>query len=303
MYSTNSTPTPATRDWTRGVLKPVTGKTFDEQLEAAGLNWEVKLSPMRFGDEFQYQTEKRKVAYRSDTGAFLDTYTKRQPWQNQDILGHFWTFCGEAGLTVDFLGYLTGDIVAMAKMETTGLNGDPTENWLMLRDSHSNGRGLSVALFRNRIVCTNAWKRHIKGSQRIISHVGVFSPDKIQTTLESALSTITQIDQTEQRLAETGLTDAQAHMQLIKAFGIPGAPFHEQPSLVQDMLILYKGKGQGSNLGTAFNSAYGLLQSVTEYYNWQQKGSGTMRGLGSILGGTRDQQMQKFNQQLVSVYC
>jgi hypothetical protein len=64
------------------------GKTFDEQLKAAGLNWEVKLSPMQFGDEFQYQTEKRKVAYRSDTGAFLDTYTTRQPWQNQDILGH-----------------------------------------------------------------------------------------------------------------------------------------------------------------------------------------------------------------------
>lgn len=296
----------ADRDFTRGALAPVTGLEFQAQLETAGLNWKVELSPIKYGDEYQHATTKRKAAYRGDTGEFIDTYTNRVPWQNSDILGHFWEFCSEAGLKIDLLGHLKGskfDIVAMAKMETTGLNGDPTENWLVLRDSHANGRGLSVALFRNRIVCTNAWKHHIEGSQRVISHIGAFNPDRIHMILDSSLATICKIDATEQRLAETGLSPEQAMMQLIHAFGEPGKAIHEQPSIVQDLLNLYNGKGQGAHLGTAFGTAYGLLQSVTEYYNWHQKGSFTGNALGSVLGGNRNNQMQKFNQQLVSVYC
>ena len=134
-----------TRDWTCNALAPVAELTFDQQLKAAGLDWQVKLSSVQYGEvdesgKPEHMTNKAQAAYRSDNGAFLDIYTRRIPWQNQDILGQFWEFCKGTDLKIDYLGYLRGEIVAMAKIDVTGLSGDPTENWLVLNDSHKNGQ-------------------------------------------------------------------------------------------------------------------------------------------------------------------
>jgi Domain of unknown function (DUF932) len=295
--------TETVRDWNRGALIDVSDCDFDTQLKLAGLDWSVDVSPFRYGLQMQHQSTKQKAAYRGDNGQFIDIYTTRRPWQNKDILHRFWQFCDAGGLTVDRLGYVKGEVIAMAAFKATGLQGDATENWIVLRDSHMNGRGLMVALFRNRLACTNAWRRHIKGSSRTISHVGQFDAGRISGVLEASLQTVAEIDRTETRLAETVLTDEQAHLQLIKAFGHPGKPIHEQPQIVQDVLNLYQGQGQGSSLPTAFNTAYGLLQSVTEYYNWHQQSKDPVNTFMSVLNGSAHQRMNKFNQQLVSVYC
>lgn len=296
----------ADRVWHRNALKSVRGLTFEGQLAEAGLNWKVELSPIHYGVFGELKTTKHQAAYRSDTGEFIDMYTNRRPWQNEEILGRFWQFCESSshGLQVDYLGYMTGDIVAVATMPViSDIGGDATENYLILRDSHNNGKGLHVGLFRNRIVCTNAWRTAIRGSRRSIKHIGEFNPSVIERALDAAVSTIRAIDQEQTILAETSLTEEQAYVQLVKAFGDPTLKPYEQPQLLQDILRLYKGQGAGSNLATAFHTAYGLLQACTEHYNWGQKGSQSARGFGSVLSGARNQKMSQFTDQLVSTYC
>lgn len=294
---------PAKRNFHRNTLTNISGLSFDEQLKKAGLDWKVELSRLQYGRNGEFiEPGKVSVAYRADNGHFIDVYRNRRPWQNEEILGRFWEFCTGADLEIEHLGYLRGQVVAMAKLPDSDMT-DPTENRIVLHDSHSNGKGLRIALFRNRIVCTNAWRSAIEGSTRTVKHVGEFKPDVISATLQSAINTIDTIDQREKRLATTPLTDDRAMTMLIAAFGDPSKGIQEQPPVVQDVMNLYKGDATGSELGTMFNTAYGLLQSVTEYYNWQTKGCSNAAGFASVLAGTRNQKMNQFTNQMVSVYC
>lgn len=59
--------------WHRGIGSDITSDmTIDEQLEVAGLNWEVATSEIKYGDYFQNQSDYKKAIYRADNGLLLD---------------------------------------------------------------------------------------------------------------------------------------------------------------------------------------------------------------------------------------
>jgi phage/plasmid-like protein (TIGR03299 family) len=295
--------------WHRGAAQEIIpGSTVEQQLQAAGLDWEVKLSPVFYGPERQHKAP-IFAAYRGDNNVFFDTYTTRKPWQNAEIVETFNRFCDDANLPMTHLGSLDGGrmLYAAAKMPEmiapAQAVGDLTEGYLLLEDSHLNGRGLSVSIYANRLICTNGMKIPVRAGQRIIAHVGSFNPGRIETILESARATLHEEKETMSNLAAVGIDKAEATMQLIAAFGEPGQPVEEQPRIVQTCLKLFNGMGKGSNELSAYNTAYGLLHSVTEYYNHHAVKRGTMaQQFQSILSGNRAKQMQKFERQVVSCY-
>jgi hypothetical protein len=299
------------RTWHHGALTNVAGLSFDEQIQRAGLNWEVLLSPFKYGSDYQYVSgdgtdrkpnSKAVIAYRSDTGEYIDTYRDRTPWQNREILGKFHQFCNEAGLSIDHLGYVGGNVVGSAQLSyepDVRKVGDTIRYYLLLTDSHKTGRGLNVKLFEHRLVCTNGMTEKIRVANKTISHVGAFDEYRIHQLLDSAMSNTKERHERSEALAGETLSDAEAMIHLIKAFGKPGESIQDQPKEVQAIMNLYKGKGRGSELGSCFNTAYGLLQSVTEYYNWGQKGSYGQKAFASVLDGARGYQMAKFEQQIV----
>lgn len=295
--------------WHRGTAKEIIpGSTVEQQLQAAGLDWEVKLSPVFYGPEREH-TAPIFAAYRGDNNVFFDTYTTRKPWQNAEIVETFNRFCDDADLPMTHLGSLDGGRMLYAAAKLPELIapaqavGDLTEGYLLLEDSHLNGKGLSISLYANRLICTNGMKRAVRAGQRIISHVGSFNPGRIETILESARATLHEEKEQMTGLAGVGIDKAEATMQLIAAFGEPGQPVEEQPRIVQTCLKLFNGMGKGSNELSAYNTAYGLLHSVTEYYNHHAVKRGTVaQQFQSILSGNRAKQMQKFERQVVSCY-
>lgn len=302
------------RTWHHGSLANVKGLSFDDQLVKAGLNWRVETSPIKYGNEFQYISGvsndgsklegKAVAAYRSDTGELIDVYYNRQPWQNDQILGHFHEFCVNAQLEIDHLGYVANSIMASAKLPYVfdcKQVGDVSEYYILLTDSHKNGRGLSIALFENRLVCTNGMKRKVQVGNHVIRHVGGMNKDRIEKVFAATLVNAKQRAGVLESLAEVSLSESEATLHIIKAFGDPTLPIHSQPKEVQTILRLYKGNGKASELPTAFNTAYGLLQSVTEYFNWQQKGSFGSRAFASVLDGTHNSKMSRFENQIVGV--
>lgn len=300
----------ASEQWHRGTAIAVEGLTLDEQLEQAGLNWEVLTSGFRYGDRYQFRQTDTQIAYRSDNGAFIDTYTNRQPWQNRDIIQHFHDFCNESelGLKVSHIGSLQEGklIYAAAKLpHVTDIRkaGDITEWWLLLRDSHLNGMGLQVSLYANRMVCTNGLHQAIRQGNQVIAHLGEFDKERINGVLEAAIVTLREKEATHEQLATVSMTIEEATLQLISAFGEPGKPVEEQPKLIQTALRLFQGSAKGSEYLSAYNTAYGLLQAVTEHFNWHAPNRGGSQGaFQSVLAGSRGQRMQQFERQLVGCY-
>lgn len=298
------------QQWHRGTAVAIQGMTLDEQMEAAGLNWDVLTSGFRYGDRYQFRQTETQIAYRSDNGMFIDTYTDRQPWQNRDIIQHFHDFCSESELEleVSHIGSLqNGKLVyAAAKLpNVTDIRktGDVTEWWLMLKDSHLNGKGLQVSLYANRMICTNGLHELVRQGNAVIPHLGEFNRERVNAVLSAAIATLRQKEQQHEQLAGVALTIEEATLQLLTAFGEPGKPVEEQPKLIQTALKLFQGQAKGSDYLSAYQTAYGLLQSVTEYFNWHAPNRGGEQGaFQSVLSGTRGQRMQQFERQLVGVY-
>jgi phage/plasmid-like protein (TIGR03299 family) len=290
-------------------LRP--GMTVQEQLQAAGLDWEVHTSGFNYGPKFQFAEEARQAAYRSDTGLLLDVYgPRRLPFQNGDILGTFNRFCEGTNLSLDYLGSLKEGrtVYAAARLPheynvDVRKKGDITEAYLLLTEHHTNGKGLSVCLYLNRLVCTNGMTRMVKDGNRIIHHVGKFNSSTVERYLELAMRSLQKYQATVDKLAEVSMTREEATLHLIKCFGQAGEPVQEQPRLVQTCLRLFDGEAKGAEQITAYNTAYGLMEAVSEYFNWKAPAKGTAETrFNSLLTGARGAQIRKFEKQLVGVY-
>ena len=298
----------ANRDWMHGVGTKVAGMSVDEQLQATDLDWEVLTSPFKYGDSFQYCQGDTTVAYRGDNGMYISTYADRQPWQNRQIVETFNVFCQTAGLEMTHLGALKEGRILLAGAQfpyTTDLkgSGDKTDYYLLLSDSHLNGKGLTVSLYSNRVICTNGQNIIVRDRGLALSHTTDFDKAKprIERLLDSVLDVIRKKEQQNEHLAETVMTIEEATLLLINAFGVPGEPVEQQPRVVKTCLRLFQGEAEGGNLLTAFKTSYGLLHAVVEYYNWHVPARGTADSqFNSILQGSRAQKMRQFEQQLVS---
>jgi phage/plasmid-like protein (TIGR03299 family) len=291
--------------------------TLDQQLKAAGLNWEVELSPIDYGqyniDGYRnYTTSKQLAAYRSDSGMFIDTYgERRKPFQNREIVETFYKFCANNNLQLNYLGYLDeGRTVYAASKLPTEYNidvrkvGDITESYLIMKESHCNGSGMVITLYMNRLVCTNGMTRPVC-KNKIIHHIGGYEKQEqhVTSTLDDAINELHRYKEIANGLAEVSMTKEEATLHLINAFGDPSKEVEEQPRVIQTCLKLFLGQAKGSDYLSAYNTAYGLLESVKEYQSWHspQRG-GDNSVFNSLCYGSRAEKQNKMLNQLVSCY-
>lgn len=293
--------------WRGGAIETA-GKDINEILSEAKLDWEIKTSPFRYGENYQHLEFNNQIAYRSDTGAFMSVYKNREPWQNRDILENFFNFAKEGGLEVGYVGSLGQDqaeVFAAVELEGYTIKGDSEEQhqtWMLLRDGHRNGTGLKVGLFEVRMICTNGMHRTLRHSQKIVNHVGEFKAETVKTMVGEALSFAKKDKEIHEALAETPMTPEEATLQLIQAFGMPGEKVEDQPKLVKTCLDLFMGQAQGGHTMAAYRTAYGLLQSVTEYFNWHVTTRNPANSLNKLLNQSNTK-MLGFEKQLVSCYA
>ena len=295
--------------WHRGIGADITSDmTIDEQLEVAGLNWKVATSEIKYGDNFNLQSNYRKAIYRTDNGQLLDTAGKNwQPYQNRDLLQVFHSFTDVVSLKIDHLGSLDNGRVIFAG---ANLNieldiakvGDIVRGRILLFNFHKVGFGLQVRLQFERLICTNGMTQPVKVGSRSITHIGRFNPGKVEKILQSALNNAKQFEQNSELLANTTMSHEQATMLLINEFGNPQLPVDQQPTIVDTCLRLFAGNARGSDMLSAYNTAWGLLNSVTEYFNHHsQIRGGSSTHLNSLLIGSKANKQEQFYQQLVSL--
>jgi len=127
-----------------------------------------------------------------------------------------------------------------------------------------------------RVVCANTLGFAVqegevgKARQYIkVPHSAVFDPSAIKAELGLANhSWVKFIERTEQ-LATRKVTDKEAVNWLIKVFGDAEKPVEEQDNAsartMKKVLELFQGTGMGSDMRSANKTAWGLVNSVTEY--------------------------------------
>jgi len=174
---------------------------------------------------------------------------------------------------------------------------------LLLRDSHLNGTSVSASLYSSRIICTNGLNVVVNSQRTQITHaLGLeANRERVKQLLQDVVDTIAEQEETHIKLAQQTMDKVEATAQLIAAFGTPGASVEEQPRVVRQCIRLFDGEAQGSDFLTAYNTAYGLLQAVSEYYNWHAPSRSPQTALNSLLSGQRGQKVNNFQRQLVSV--
>lgn len=283
--------------------------TIDEMLDIAGLNWNVEVSPVSFGHFNEYRDNTKKAAYRSDTGELIDIYGElRQPNQNRAMLTMFDQFLKKADLNIDFVGSTQkgANIYASAKLpETFDINpkevGDITKARLVISDSHLNGVGLTVSVWYNRLVCTNGMSTKVSQDIGIIHHSGIIQSATVDRVLSHALQSVKIKRDVYDVLSDRPISTEQAVTMLIASFGDTEKAVSEQPEIVQTCLRLFQADAIGGEYLTAYQTAYGLLQSVTEFYNHHSKVKTNENRFSSMFSSVGSIQ-NKFERQLVSTF-
>lgn len=261
---------------------------IDETLNKLSLDWKPVTSSIRYGGLFEHRRDSRQVLYRPQDGQFMDIVPAG--WHDDEshsfagIVQHFKDFCDQAEIDLQSIGKVQRIInegyetrLDLTLFAVAAINGsqqfelpgnDAVTGKLILRFPFKYGSGIDVTQMAIRRVCTNGMNMPIRVGKKIIQHSANFSLSKVTEALEGAKNCWGRYQKTAELLSETVMPKDVAIAKIIEQFGDVTRPATDQPKIVQQLLDKWNsGNFQGGNMLSAYKSAWGLLNVVTEYYN------------------------------------
>ncbi len=282
---------------------------LDTLIKMADLDFEVLTVPGQYAVNGKVYTKPNEfTAYRSDRPEInLGTYKSRVAWQNRPTIETFYKFCQDNNLEIDRIGSMKDGqsffiAATIGEINPAADVGDITRVNLTLTESHKNGVARRLSLYGERLVCKNGMTIPVNVQNTKQAHVGTFDADILNQSLESALFGMEQEQRVMSQMANTSMSMEKAYALLMSAF-CPAKRIDNPPEAIEAILNLFKGGAYGSDSVAAYNTAYGLLNAVTEYINHRCHNRGTADAqLESLImpGGTRYKDMNRFRTQLVS---
>ncbi|MEO0987599.1 MAG: DUF932 domain-containing protein [Cyanobacteria bacterium J06639_14] len=282
----------------------------DKILSEAGLDWEVVERDVIYddGNGGKIRTDDYKVLCRENDPSFVFDVVRKgwHPYQNAHIVGSFVEFCRDTDLELERVGALDSDrlVFAVARMNDSFElpDEDIVDGRIILTNSHSKGRGQRISLMTRRLVCTNGMTVPVTIGRKVITHLKEFDRKATLNALNAARSNFRTIETESRALAQRALTKEEAHVALINILGDINKSVDEQPKAVQECLELYHGKGIGSDRLSAYNTAWGVVNSVTEYQNHRvMKPFGAQAHMNSLWFGGKAQKQLNAYRQMVGV--
>ena len=255
------------------------GDNLDIWYKEAGFDFEYKKAPVKF---FPDQTQgelsipptfnNKNVVYRSDTSAPLSIVSDRfELVQPHKILYFFEDLIDKNEYTMEVAGCLKGGarIWALARAkESLNIGGvDLLLPYLLLATSVDTSMATTAKYTMVRVVCNNTMEMCINNNEATIkiNHDKAFDANEVKADL--GLRDLTTFEDQVNAMTRRPLKNFEAKRAIIEIFGDPEAPLAEQPNerAMKKVYELFEGKGQGSTLATAENTAWGLVNATTEY--------------------------------------
>ncbi|WP_411166982.1 phage/plasmid-like protein [Aeromonas sp. DSM 116730] len=259
-------------------------QSLDIWLQAAGMAWTIEQSEVMFNVasnalHIRPYTDS-KVLYRSDTLEPLSVVSPRYKVVQPHEVLHFYQDLVEAGgFELETAGSLKGGrkLWALAKtgqdMRLKG--GDVVKSYLLLATS-CDGTLCTTAQFTSlRVVCNNTLQIALRDSTGAIKvpHSTQFDAAAVKEALGLGLSHWDEFAAQTKALAQRPVAPEEA----LRFFSdLLAQPLDADNQIiltrpVQQLHELYQGAGMGSDLASSRNSAWGLVNAVTEYVDHHRR--------------------------------
>lgn len=254
--------------------------------EQAGMNWRIEEAPVRFianatghlGEIHSY--EENKVLYRSDSKAPLSVVSKRyNVVQPNEILEFYRDLTEKSGFELETAGVLKGGrkLWALARTGQSGtLKGVDETNAYVLLATACDGSMATTAQFTSvRVVCNNTLAVALNDHNTAVKvrHNTQFDAEQVKKQLGISVSSWDEFMYGLKTLSERKVNarEVASFLEGIYSEPVPGKSIAVNERAIKRSLELFEGKGMGANLVTASNTAYGLLNAVTEYVDHEQR--------------------------------
>lgn len=285
--------------------------TIDSPIEVwaqqAGMDYFIEETPVEFtvNNEHKLYTGK-KVLFRNDNGTALSVVSDRyKVVQPLEVLEFFRNLTEEHGWQLETAGvlYQGQKYWALAKTgaEVRIMGQDLLKDYVLLATSCDGTLRTMAKRTSIRVVCNNTLGyAAADGNPEIrISHASNFNAKAVQSELgigdgwEDFAAHAAE-------LAIRKVSNQEAINYVLNIFGDKMKPIDQQPTIntIAKVLQLFDGNGKGSDLQSARGTAWGLLNSVTEYID-HHKGRDQSRRLDNAwFGKGGEVKLQAYNQAL-----
>ncbi len=256
-------------------------RSFVEQAESLGLNWEVLQVPIRLSSE--HHTGKIadwKALVRSDTGDILNVPKKRYtPVQPAQILDFFDVLRKDEDLTMDVVGILGGGKIIWGLAQTGRVisvdPSDPVKEYILVASSSDYSMSTLVKRTSVRVICQNTLELAIRLGDEGAgflkrSHAGAFDFKYAREKIMAIRKDDAELErfQTEiSKLSHHNVTEEQAEKYFTTLL-FPGKKVEDvrankrSSTRLDDALRMYH-TAPGQELDTARGTAWGLLNTIT----------------------------------------
>lgn len=277
--------------------------------KAAGMDWDILQTDVLFnttstgGRLLNLCSHKdASVLYRSDTHEALSVVSKRyKVVQPREVLGFYRDLVSVSGFELETAGVLKGGkkLWALARTgEEIMLSGvDQVKSYLLLATSCDGSLATTAQFTSVRVVCNNTLNMAVGnnlGAVRV-PHSTAFDPVAVKQALGLGSTAWDEFSRSIKAMSDRPVSKFEAMNFLVNVLGDPALPVHDQPNqrAIQAAHALFAGGGKGSDMPSAANTAWGLVNSVTEYVDTHRRARNQDYRLDSAWFGQGAQIKQK----------
>lgn len=268
-------------------------------MQQAGLNWDIRETPVRFinadkghlGEILSF--EDHKVLYRSDTHSPLSVVSQRyKVVQPREIMEFYRDLTEVSGFELETAGVLKGGrkIWALAKTGQTGLlPGKDRTNAYVLLATACDGTMATTAQFTSiRVVCNNTLAVALNGAVQSVKvpHNTVFDGEAVKQKLGTSVASWSNFMDRLKALSGRKVKQSDVQNYFMRVFtDQTETSLKTNERAMAQSLALFNGSGMGSNLASSKDTAYGLLNAVTEFADHHRRARSTDHRLDSAWFG------------------
>lgn len=249
-------------------------------LQQAGMDWDIQSSPVFYQGGDLRSFNDAKVLFRSDTGDALSVVSNRyQVVQPREVLEFYRDLVDLGGFELETAGILKGGkkLWALARTgQETLLKGDDRVAAYLLLATACDGTLATTAQFTSvRVVCNNTLAMATGDCTGAIKvpHSTVFNADKVKQQLGIGITSWQRFVVDMRRLADRPVHPFEARRYLVELLGDADLPFHNQPNskALNRVFDLFAGAGKGATLAAANDTAWGLVNAVTQFVDHERR--------------------------------
>ncbi|WP_414449795.1 DUF932 domain-containing protein [Burkholderia sp. 22PA0099] len=255
----------------------------------AGMDWQIESTDVRYlsgnaGGNLGsiHSFPEQRVLYRSDTKAPLSVVSSRyQVVQPRAILEFYRDLTEVGGFALETAGVLKEGkkLWALARTgQSVSLKGKDTVNGYLLLATACDGTLATTAQFTSvRVVCNNTLQIALGDSAGCVKvpHRTQFDAQAVKRQLGIAISSWDGFMVRMKALSERTVNDAAAESFFRRVLTYPVSTGQltqaTNDSAIKTVQSLYTGKGMGSTLESASGTAWGLVNSITEFVDHQRR--------------------------------